>query len=129
MRVRWLVALVGCEQDLGYCIAEVSAEDQGQGISDPVWYNPKAVGTTICGGYDVSAGFCRKKDGIFGNTEIYQSGARKFCEENGFTVDCSPEVEFTSNIDHVTVWVEPGTECPEGPSFFTTTAAESASGT
>jgi hypothetical protein len=121
MRGWMAMVLVGCGGGSGYCIAEVSADDQGQGVTDQVWYNPNAVGTTVCGGDSVGASFCRQRDGIFGSVDDYENGAAEFCEENGFDVDCSPDAGSTGNVDIVTLWVEPGTTCPESP--FTTTSS------
>ncbi|MCB9673273.1 MAG: hypothetical protein H6734_27665 [Alphaproteobacteria bacterium] len=119
----WAVVLVGCGGQTGYCIGEVSADDQDEGVTDSVWYNPNAVGTTICGGMEVSKGFCNQHGGTFGNVDDYENGAAPFCEENGFTVDCSPDAGSTGNVDIVTLWVEPGTTCPADP--FTSTSDSS----
>lgn len=121
MRVAmWAVVLVGCGGEAGYCVGVVSADDQDQGVTDSVWYNPNAVGLTICGGDTVSKAFCHQHDGTFGSADDYQNGAAPFCEEQGFSVDCSPDAGNTGNVDVVTLWVEPGTTCPASP--FTTTS-------
>jgi hypothetical protein len=113
--------MVGCKPDPAYCIAEVTADQIGQGVTDPYFHNPNAVGLTICYEGTVDIGYCRDLGGIFSGDE-YEDGPDGFCDDNGFTVDCNGD----SNI--VGVRVEPGTECPESP-FTTTTAAGSDSGT
>lgn len=112
----WAWASAGCGSETVYCIAEVRAEDQGQGITDPGFHNPNAVGTTICWGDIVGKSYCRARDGIFASRDDYENGAAPFCRENGFTTACAGG-QF---------YVEPGVTCPASPfTSSTDTALES----
>lgn len=90
----------GCKAgERGYCIAEVRAEDQDQGVSDPGFYNADLVGTTVCVTDAVTHAFCKERDGTFGSVDDYENGAEPFCAEHGFEVACTNMAMVESEDD------------------------------
>lgn len=95
-----LLAAVACgNSDPAYCVGEVLAEDQGQGVTDPGFNNPDLVGQTICWGDTVSVGFCKDHDGTWGLTDDYQNGPEPFCEEQGYPFACGGGLYMPTEAD------------------------------
>lgn len=95
-----VVFLTGCGGgESVYCVAKVRAEDQGQGVGDPGFYNPDLVGKTICWGSEVSASFCSERDGAAGSLDVYENGPEEYCSEHGFGVACGGGLFMASASD------------------------------
>jgi len=83
-----MAAAAGCADPLGYCIAEVRAEDTTGNVTDPGFRNPDLVGLTICYTDTVARSRCDELGGTFGDADDWENGADPFCQENGFGTSC-----------------------------------------
>lgn len=80
-------------------------DDAGtDGVQDPYFENPEAVGVRICSPDIFAPSACDFEDAVQGDVDVYEDGAEAFCADNGFTEPCPAGL-----------FVEPGVACPAPP--------------